>query len=1038
MSSHLRRGAFVALAGGMLLGGTSAAMAADLADKVANLRLETPQTFNATGFKRTGGVHESLRNATGLQTVSVRLRDDSTVQTTGLRSQNLRALRMDAQDRFIARHAGRAQGMRVIARTQLVLNAVFMEVDASAIKTLAADRAVASVTPVGDYQLDLSDTVPYIGGTAVQNMGFDGSGVSIAILDSGIDYTHEAFGGPGTVAAYEAAHGPNAIDRLSKTRDGLFPTAKVVEGYDFVGEGWPNRALSPDPDPIDYQGHGTNVADITAGALGVAPGADLYAVKVCSAISSSCSGIALIQGMDYAVDPNGDGSTDDHVDIINMSLGSSYGQPFDDDLALAVENASAIGVLTVASAGNGSDKPYITGTPAAAATALSVAQTQVPSAALQLLTVGGEDYTAVFQSWSATLESVIEAPIQYADGAGGNLNGCAAFADGSLAGKTVLVDRGACSFTTKIFNVGNAGGLVGIIGLVAPGAPFSGGFADPGGPITIPGFMISQADADAMRASIDAGDDTSIADPGNVLPLVQSMVSSSSRGPRNFDNQLKPEIGAPGASVSALVGTGDGTRVFGGTSGAAPMVSGAAALAIDAFADRGVDIPVPVLKALLINTAEEDIATDPFVGKAPVSRIGGGEVRVDRAIAADAIAWDADALQGALSFGFVDVADTTTMSKQVNVLSVADEETTWTITPSFRFDDDAATGAITPSVSSSSVTVPAGESVQFELTLTIDGSKLPGNFMNSGSNGANPNVLTINEYDGYLTLDNGEQQIHLPWHVLPRKAAAIRAQPNRLSAEPQQSIALINDGVGTAQIDAYSLIALSRNIPSGDAGTQAPTPDIRAVGVTTVPVPAGACSDNESFIWAFAINTWERQTHLLPVSHQVGLDIDRDGTEDYIVLNRDLSFTSISDGRQGTFVYDTQTEDTTLFFFAEHATNTGNTVLYACAEQLGMSIEDLGTTTVDATVFAQDFYFGGPGDLIEGLAITPGTERYSVTAEDIEGLSSGSIDVTDNGAFSGNSTEHGLLLFTNGDRGSGARGGAIRRSEAIVLRNFAP
>ena len=55
--------------------------------------------------------------------------------------------------------------------------------------------------------------------------------------------------------------------------------------------------------------------------------------------------------MEYAVDPDGDGDPSDRVDVINMSLGSPYGQPFDDDLAAAVDAATALGVLTVASAG---------------------------------------------------------------------------------------------------------------------------------------------------------------------------------------------------------------------------------------------------------------------------------------------------------------------------------------------------------------------------------------------------------------------------------------------------------------------------------------------------------------------------------------------------------------------------------------------------------------------------------------------------------------------------------------------------------------
>jgi hypothetical protein len=75
----------------------------------------------------------------------------------------------------------------------------------------------------------------------------------------------------------------------------------------------------------------------------------------------------------------------------------------------------------------------------------------------------------VFQAWSVPLAGPISGPVQYADGAGGNLNGCAPFAPGSLTGLIVLVDRGACNFTLKISNISQAGGAAGIIGLVAPG-----------------------------------------------------------------------------------------------------------------------------------------------------------------------------------------------------------------------------------------------------------------------------------------------------------------------------------------------------------------------------------------------------------------------------------------------------------------------------------------------------------------------------------------------------------------------------------------
>ena len=71
----------------------------------------------------------------------------------------------------------------------------------------------------------------------------------------------------------------------------------------------------------------------------------------------------LLQAVDWAVDPNHNGKTKDHLDILNMSLGSDYGSAFIDDLSLAVDQASRVGVLTVAASGNGGDKPCDLGHP---------------------------------------------------------------------------------------------------------------------------------------------------------------------------------------------------------------------------------------------------------------------------------------------------------------------------------------------------------------------------------------------------------------------------------------------------------------------------------------------------------------------------------------------------------------------------------------------------------------------------------------------------------------------------------------------------
>lgn len=995
---------------------------AKLPATIENLKLAAPLSRQA---ELASFIDPQFFNASGKQRVIVRLSDNSvanhSVKSKSGRLKHKQKLEKD-QRSFLKRISKKSLGAKHLNSTQTVLNAVFMEIDASQIKALAQDPDIRSIHRVRDYQMDLTETVPYIGASSVQNINIDGEGIRVAVLDSGIDYYHEALGGSG-LADYLADDPAN--------RGSTFPTDKVVEGWDFVGANWPNTTEEPDDDPLDHgpaNGHGTHVADIIGGVKGVAPAVDLYAVKVCSSVSSSCSGMALIQGIEFAVDPNGDGDTSDRVDIINMSLGSNYGQPFDDDLVAAVDGASALGTLTVASAGNGSDKPYVNGTPAAADSALSVAQTQVPSAGLQLITVDGIDYSAVFQPWSISPSAIISESLQYADGVGGNLNGCTAFSPASLVDKVVLVDRGACNFTLKIKNIQDAGGTAGIIGLVGPGGPFSGGDGDDT-PITIPGYMVSQADSLAMQAL--AGVSIAIIDPDNGLPLISQMVGSSSRGPQHdAPHRIKPEIGAPGASVSAIAGTGDDTGPFGGTSGAAPMVSGAAALLLQSEPDL---TPLES-KARLMNTGHTDIKTDPFSGLAPITRIGGGEVRINDAVAAPASAWDNDTGQGALSFGFIDVdKDTVTLHKKVRVRNYSNANITYKITPSFRYAGDEASGAVAISVGSGKVKIKAGKDATFNVKMTIKGELLSGNAMNSGSEGANPDALTANEYDGYLTLDDGENPIHLAWHVLPRKAANVKGRQVIKLKSGEDSIALTNNGVGSAQNDVYSIIAISPDMPGGGLGQQSPTPDIRAVGINTFPVPAGFCSGEASFLWAFAVNTWERQEHLVPVSHQVFLDTNQDGNADYLVLNRDVSLNNVTDGRQLTWSIDLATGAANAFFFAEHATNTGNTVMLICGEQVGLTGADMLTTKVDATVIAEDFYYGGLGDAVSGLTITPLGERYFGIPEDIIGKSTGSLNVIDFGAFPGNSPELGIMMLTNGDRGAGNRGGATQQTEAMLF-----
>lgn len=163
--------------------------------------------------------------------------------------------------------------------------------------------------------------------------------------------------------------------------------------------------------------------------------------------------------------------------------------------------------------------------------------------------------------------------------------------------------------------------------------------------------------------------------------------------------------------------------------------------------------------------------------------------------------------------------------------------------------------------------------------------------------------------------------------------------------------------------------------------------------------------------------------------------MDQDGRSDYVVLNSDFDGADArGDGRQVSLVINRRTGQSSRVFFAEHACNTANTVLYICAEQIGLRPEDLNATNVDiTTILARDFRFDGPGDRLQDFTVTPGAERYEADPADLGPYENGSMTVIDRGGFDGNTLEYGLMVIANADRGDGNRGGATQESELQLL-----
>lgn len=905
-----------------------------------------------------------------------------------------------------------ALGGSEIARLGKVYNALLISADASKLPQIAKIAGVSAIKPLIDHQLSLTNTVPYVGAKALQDLGLNGTGVKIAVLDSGIDYTHRNLGGPGTPAAFANAAGAAAGTAPAN----LFPSAKVIGGYDFVGETWPSGPLLPDPNPIDAgsgAGHGTHVADIAAGASldglhkGVAPGASLYAVKVCSSVSTSCSGVAILQGLEWAMDPNGDLDFSDAADVVNLSLGASYGQR-ENPSTEAVSNLGRFGIVVVAAAGNSGDKPFVVSSPSNAAEAISVAQTALPGdVAIPLAVLPPSSLTGTYSNTAtlpwAPVGSGFSGTLRYGSGLA-----CSSAATADFSGMVALIDRGSCNISTKVFNATAKGAIGVIIANNAPGdAPsFSQGAET--GPFA-PSLVITQSVGNALKAALSSGNAQLVSvSPANGISMAGSMASTSARGPGFNFAALKPELGAPGASTSAVYGSATGQSAFGGTSGATPMVAGAAALLLQKFPAAG----VAEIKSRLMNSANTQVlinpATQPGV-VAPISRIGGGEMRVDRAAALTTGVWDAsNPFSSGLSFGALKATGTSTLSKKVAVRNYSASPRTYTITRGFRYANDAASGAVTLNAPSS-ISVPANGTAAFTLTLSVDASKLaPWNLGNAANQG-NGALLQAMEYDGYITVADASESATVPWHILTRKSANVQAASS-VSLAGASSAGLPISNINAAVDGPLEVFALTGTSPQ--SSTVAPPygggqvlVDIKAVGVR----PANAGGQT---VVQFAVASFGERAHpAYPAEFDIYVDSNNDGSPDYVVYNGELTGFAAT-GQTVVSVVNLSTGTSSAFFYANADLMSGNMILTVPASAIGVTLNQPFTFSV----LSYDNYFTGDlTDAVMNMKHTLSAPRFSSVLGDSLGVPvgfAGSLPVSYSaGNNAASPAQKGLLLL---------------------------
>ncbi|MBQ9116115.1 MAG: S8 family serine peptidase, partial [Clostridia bacterium] len=426
---------------------------------------------------------------------------------------------------------------------------------------------------------------------------YDGTGMVIAVLDTGLDYNHTAFslanfgvkdpselGLTMSDVAKVIADTQAAAIKNGLTASDVYINDKVPFGFDYADKDF-------DVFPINSD-HGTHVSGVIAGKddtiTGVAPNAQLVEMKIFSDIETSARTSWILSALEDCVVLG--------VDVINMSIGTACGFSRENDketISGVYDRIRAAGISMVVAASNSYNSTYgsekngnlgltsnpdsaTIGSPATYKGAMSVASISGVKTPFLLYKHNGKDTIIYFTESSDRVseeknfyddfftDGSTEAEIEYV-----TIPGTGYTADYSgldVKDKIVLISRGISTFEEKA----RTAQKMGAAGVIIYNN-VSGDIKMNVGDVTIPVCSISQDDGE-MLAEAKTG----------TLKLSRSQTSGpfmsdfSSWGPTP-DLELKPEITAHGGSILSAVPGQDYDRIS-GTSMACPNISGVTAL----------------------------------------------------------------------------------------------------------------------------------------------------------------------------------------------------------------------------------------------------------------------------------------------------------------------------------------------------------------------------------------------------------------------------------------------------------------------------
>lgn len=892
-----------------------------------------------------------------------------------------------AQDRLDG--SIRRLGGQVKAKYQYAYNGIKLRLPSDKVLALSGLPGVVGIHAVPTYQLANRRSVPFIASNAVwRDLGVSGQGQTIAIIDTGIDYTHANFGGVGTVEAFDA-NDPGTVEGDS------FPTAKVIGGWDFVGDAYdpgldgPEADPVPDADPLDCNGHGTHVAGTAAGqgvksdqspytgpydgttystsfgiGPGVAPQAKLIALKV-----FGCDGgtNVLTDALEWVAVYNATNS--DPIDVVNMSIGGIGGDYTADSQASDALVAS--GVSVVASAGNEGPNAYMTGAPGNATHVISVAASDVtstfPGAVVDRST--GSDINGINEnSFPGLPVDGILRPILDDPGTADvdEHLGCTKADYGTLAPDSIaVIQRGVCAFVEK----GAAAEAAGAVGVIVVNRD---DIVDPDEPPTFIGYTPDEFDIPMIgvgrgaKATLFASDGVATTlKTGPSIPndAYLQRADFTSGGPRLGDSGNKPDVAAPGVNVvSSAVGLGYKATTYSGTSMAAPHVAGVAAL----VRQRHPTWSAEAIKAVIVGTAVQAGRVDPYNPRLS----GSGMVHARKAVDSVTYVLAQDGTPS-LSFGYDQRrSGTYTETLAFEVYNTGNRTETYAL---------ASQGIVT--LDRTTVTVPARGSRTVRATASLNATQLAA--MKSASQTAPGGTAwgSLVNYGGVITVTPrvpgpGRYPVRVTYRAVPRAESNIvpsaRTPFSSDGGVSTADITLTNSGIrgGVADVYAWGLTD-QKDMPSAITATN----DIRAVGLQVLPAEALTGEpDPDDRALIFAINTYGRWSGGFQNIFQI--DIYGDGPDpEFSILSLDsgLAFEGAFNGQVISLILDA--EGTPVSAWVADAPANGSTIL------LPLLASEIGRTA--------------PGDTIDyevsGEAVTDSSNPGDGLVDVVEGRASMSI-----------------------------------------------